>query len=64
MFRAVDLVLLNKIDLAPHLDTDVATYTERIRQVNPTATVLAVSAKTGEGMAEWFSWLRTFTVGG
>lgn len=63
MFRAVDLVLLNKIDLAPHLDTDVATYTERIRQVNPTATVLAVSAKTGEGMAEWFSWLRTFTVG-
>ncbi|MCH9729366.1 MAG: hydrogenase nickel incorporation protein HypB [Actinomycetia bacterium] len=64
MFRAVDLVLLNKIDLAPYLDTDIATYTERIRQVNPAAKVLAMSAKTGEGMAEWFSWLRAFTVGG
>lgn len=64
MFRAVDLVLLNKVDLAPYLDTDIATYTERIRQVNPTATVLSLSAKTGEGMAEWFSWLRAFAVGG
>lgn len=63
MFRAVDVVLLNKIDLAPYLDADVATYTERIRQVNPTATVLAVSAKTGEGMAEWYTWLRSFASG-
>ncbi|MCG7597189.1 hydrogenase nickel incorporation protein HypB [Mycobacterium sp. C3-094] len=60
MFRAVDVVLLNKIDLAPYLDADVATYTERIRQVNPTAEVLPVSAKTGEGMAQWFSWVRRF----
>lgn len=64
MFRAVDVVLLNKIDLAPYLDADVATYTERIRQVNPTATVLPVSARTGEGMADWFAWLRTFAAGG
>ncbi|UXA19931.1 hydrogenase nickel incorporation protein HypB [Mycobacterium sp. SMC-4] len=63
MFRAVDVVLLNKIDLAPHLDADVATYTDRIRQVNPTAVVLPVSAKTGEGMADWFAWLRTFATG-
>lgn len=61
MFRAVDVVLLNKIDLAPYLDADVATYTDRIRQVNPGATVLPVSAKTGEGMAQWFSWLRRFS---
>ncbi|MEW5811042.1 MAG: hydrogenase nickel incorporation protein HypB [Actinomycetota bacterium] len=60
MFRAVDVVLLNKIDLAPYLDADVATYTDRIRQVNPTATILPVSAKTGEGMSQWFSWLRAF----
>ncbi|WP_111512095.1 hydrogenase nickel incorporation protein HypB [Mycobacterium kyogaense] len=60
MFRAVDVVLLNKIDLAPYLDADVATYTDRIRQINPGATVLPVSAKTGEGMAQWFSWLRRF----
>ncbi len=63
MFRAVDVVLLNKIDLAPYLDADVATYTERIRQVNPTATVLPVSARTGEGMGDWFAWLRTFAAG-
>ncbi|MDY6995885.1 MAG: hydrogenase nickel incorporation protein HypB [Actinomycetota bacterium] len=64
MFRAVDVVLLNKIDLAPYLEADVATYTERIRQVNPTATVLPVSARTGEGMADWYAWLRRFAAGG
>lgn len=63
MFRAVDVVLLNKIDLAPYLDADVATYTERIRQVNAGAVILAVSAKTGEGMAAWFAWLRSFVAG-
>lgn len=60
MFRAVDVVLLNKIDLVPHLDADVATYIGHIRQVNPTATILPVSARTGEGMASWFEWVRQF----
>ncbi|MDH6247801.1 hydrogenase nickel incorporation protein HypB [Mycobacterium sp. OTB74] len=60
MFRAVDLVLLNKIDLAPYLDADIDTYTAHVRKVNPTATILPVSARTGAGMAEWFSWLRRF----
>lgn len=60
MFRSVDIVLLNKIDLVPHLDADVDGYIERVRQVNPAATVLPVSARTGEGMAAWFDWLRRF----
>lgn len=60
MFRSVDLVLLNKIDLVPHLDADVDTYIERVRQVNPTATILPVSARTGEGMGAWYDWLRKF----
>ncbi len=60
MFRSVDVVLLNKIDLVPHLDADVDTYIERVRQVNPGATILPVSARTGEGMAAWFDWLRAF----
>jgi len=60
MFRAVDVVLLNKIDLVPHLDVDVETYVARVRSVNPTATILPVSARTGEGMAAWFDWLRAF----
>jgi len=62
MFRSVDVVLLNKIDLIPHLEADVDTYVARVRQVNPTATVLPVSARTGEGMAAWFDWLRRFAV--
>src|ERR1700704_2455027 len=60
MFRAVDVVLLNKIDLVPYLDVDVDSYIARVRQVNPSATILPVSARTGEGMADWFDWLRQF----
>jgi hydrogenase nickel incorporation protein HypB len=60
MFRSVDVVLLNKIDLVPHLDADVDTYIARVREVNPAATILPVSARTGAGMSEWFDWLRGF----
>ncbi len=60
MFRSVDLVLLNKIDLVPYLDADVGAYVARVREVNPTAVVLPVSARTGEGMAAWLDWLRAF----
>jgi hydrogenase nickel incorporation protein HypB len=60
MFRAVDVVLLNKIDLVPHLDVDVDTYIARVREVNPDATILPVSARTGEGMDAWLQWLRAF----
>jgi hydrogenase nickel incorporation protein HypB len=60
MFRSVDVVLLNKIDLVPHLDADVDTYIAHVRQVNPTAVILPVSARTGEGMAAWFEWIRAF----
>jgi hydrogenase nickel incorporation protein HypB len=63
MFRAVDLVLLNKIDLVPYLDADVNRYIAHIRAVNPTATILPVSARTGDGMAAWFGWVRRFTAG-
>ena len=60
MFRSVDVVLLNKIDLVPHLDVDVDTYIANVRQVNPAATILPVSARTGAGMGAWFDWLRRF----
>jgi len=60
MFRSVDVVLLNKIDLVPYLDADVDTYIARVGEVNPGAVILPVSARTGEGMSDWFSWLREF----
>ncbi|ETW26151.1 hydrogenase nickel incorporation protein HypB [Mycobacterium gastri] len=63
MFRSVDVVLLNKIDLVPYLDADVQAYIAHIRQVNTTATILPVSARTGAGMTAWFDWLRRFARG-
>ncbi|MDJ0686738.1 MAG: hydrogenase nickel incorporation protein HypB [Alphaproteobacteria bacterium] len=58
MFRAADLVLINKIDLAPYVDFDAAQCESNIRTVNPTATILSVSAKTGEGMGDWLAYLE------
>src|ERR1700678_955091 len=60
MFRSVDVVLLNKIDLVPHLDVDVDTYIAHVREVNAEATILPISARTGAGMGAWFGWLRRF----
>ncbi|HEX3881060.1 MAG TPA: hydrogenase nickel incorporation protein HypB [Stellaceae bacterium] len=58
MFRAAGLVLLNKIDLLPHLDFSVAEATANVRRVNPDATILEVSARTGEGLPGWLAWLK------
>ncbi|BBZ44981.1 hydrogenase nickel incorporation protein HypB [Mycobacterium parmense] len=63
MFRAVDVVLLNKIDLVPHLDVDVDTYIANVREVNAAAPILPVSARTGAGMEAWYGWLRRFAGG-
>lgn len=59
MFRGADLVLLNKTDLLPHLDFDTGRFFEHLQAVNPGVDVLAVSATRGDGMAEWYEWLRT-----
>ena len=58
MFRASRLMLLNKIDLLPHLRFDVERCVAYARQVNPAIDVLRVSAETGEGMQAWYAWLR------
>jgi hydrogenase nickel incorporation protein HypB len=60
MFRSVDVVLLNKIDLVPYLDVDVDSYIAHVREVNAEAEILPVSARTGAGMGAWFGWLRRF----
>ncbi len=57
MFRAVELVLINKLDLLPHLDYDLALFEHNLAEVNPDATVLRVSARTGEGLEQWYGWL-------
>ncbi len=58
MFAAADLLLLNKIDLLPHLDFDVGQCLEYARRINPDLAVLQLSARTGEGLADWLDWLR------
>ena len=60
MFRSVDVVLLNKIDLVPYLDVNVDSYIAHVREVNAEATILPISARTGVGMGAWFEWLRRF----
>jgi hydrogenase nickel incorporation protein HypB len=58
MFRSADLVAINKIDLLPHLDFDLPQFRANLRQVNPDATTIEVSARTGEGVDAWCEWLR------
>ncbi len=57
MFRAASLVVINKIDLAPHVDFDEALCRRNIAEVNPAADILTLSARTGEGMAPWLEFL-------
>jgi len=57
MFRAARLLILNKTDLLPHLDFDVAKAVGYARQVNPDVEVIETSARTGAGMADWYRWL-------
>ena len=57
MFYAADLMLLNKVDLLPHLDFDVQRCLDYARQVNPDLKVLSVSARSGEGLDAWYQWI-------
>ncbi|MGW6333437.1 hydrogenase nickel incorporation protein HypB [Nocardia rhamnosiphila] len=57
MFAAAGLVLVNKIDLLPYVDFDLAACTDYARTVNPGLELLPVSATTGAGLDRWYEWL-------
>jgi hydrogenase nickel incorporation protein HypB len=57
MFRACELVIVNKIDLQPHLDVDVELLLANIDQVNPDVPTMLTSARTGEGVEALREWL-------
>jgi hydrogenase nickel incorporation protein HypB len=57
MFAAADLMLLNKIDLLPHLDFDMQSCLAAAHRANPRIDVLPVSARTGEGVAAFYAWI-------
>ena len=58
MFEVCDAVLINKIDVLPYFDFDMELVKTYIHQRNPKAEIFPVSAKTGEGMEAWTTWLK------
>ena len=57
MFRKCDALIITKADAAPYFDFDLDAAKERVRALNPAIRIFPVSAKTGEGMADWENWL-------
>ena len=58
MFADTDAVLLNKIDLAPHLDFDSEAFNKTVKGLNDDVQIFPISCKTGEGISAWLAWLE------
>lgn len=58
MFSVCDVLLINKVDVLPYFDFDVEACRERVKKLNPNIKIIPVSSRTGEGMDEWYDWLR------
>jgi hydrogenase nickel incorporation protein HypB len=61
MFRTCELVLINKVDLLPHLDFDLDKLLYNLDAVHPDVERMLVSARTGEGIEAWRDWLARVT---
>jgi hydrogenase nickel incorporation protein HypB len=57
MFATVDTIVLNKIDLMPYIDFDLAAFRTAVRALNAAAPLFEVSCKTGEGIEDWAAWV-------
>ncbi len=57
MFRSADVIVVNKIDLLPHLNFDLALFYRNVAAINPDAELIELSATTGEGLGKWIDWL-------
>ncbi len=58
LFRKTDLVVLNKTDLLPYVDFDMAVFEADLAQLNPGVELLRTSCRSGDGMAAWTAWLE------
>ncbi len=58
MFRSASLVLVNKVDLLEHLDFDMEQFLANLEAVNPGVPHILTSARTGQGVEQWCSWLE------
>ena len=57
MFSKVDALIINKIDVAPYFDFDMAKLREYVGKLNKNVKIFPISAKTGEGVSDWTNWL-------
>jgi hydrogenase nickel incorporation protein HypB len=57
MFRSADVIIVNKVDLLPHLDFDLDLFARNLAAVNPTVERIDLSARTGAGVGAWCDWL-------
>jgi len=58
MFHKSSVLLINKIDLLPYVDCRIERIEEESKKINPDLTIFRISCKTGEGLNDWYSWLR------
>ena len=58
MFTVADVVLINKMDLLPHLKFDTGAYSKAVKNLNDRAEIIEVSCTTGQGIDQWLAWLR------
>lgn len=57
MFRNASVLIINKVDLVPYLDCNIATLRRNALQINPSLRVFETSCKSGSGVEEWCAWL-------
>jgi hydrogenase nickel incorporation protein HypB len=58
MFRQADIILLNKVDLLPHVDFSAERFGAFARELNPDVRIFSVSATRGTGLEQWYGWMR------
>jgi hydrogenase nickel incorporation protein HypB len=58
MFAAADVLVVNKVDLLPYVDFDVAACAGRARSLNPGLMVIPLSVRSGEGLDGWYGWIE------
>lgn len=61
MYRNVDVLIINKIDLLPYIEFDLEYFCQGVELLNPHLLTFNVSCKTGEGLTSWFDWLVSKT---
>lgn len=59
IYRGLDVLIINKVDLLPYLDFDMDYFRQGVEMLNPGLKTFVVSCKTGEGLEDWLGWLKS-----